>query len=74
MTLIETLRQVGEPLIGAARVAKLFGVANTTIREQVRQGRMPAVKLGRQWRFDPCELAQWLELQHKENVPGVNNE
>lgn len=34
-----------------------------TIRQMAREGRLPAHKVGRVWRFDPVEIEQWLSRQ-----------
>ena len=64
-----------EQLVGAERVQELLGVDRSTVYRMASDGRLPAVKVGRQWRFpldrvqqrlrpescDPCERPE-LEL------------
>ncbi len=41
-------------------VAKKFGVNTTTVYRLVKQGRLPAFKVGNQWRFSLTRLEQWV--------------
>lgn len=40
--------------------AQLLGVSPWTIREQVRRGRIPGRKVGKEWRFLRQALLDWL--------------
>ena len=41
-------------------VAKRFGVNVTTVYRLVQHGKLPAFKVGNQWRFSEERLAQWI--------------
>ena len=41
-------------------VAKRFGVNVTTVYRLVQQGRLPAFKIGNQWRFSEIRLREWV--------------
>ena len=41
-------------------VAKRFGVNTTTVYRLVQQGRLPAFKVGNQWRFSEARLEEWV--------------
>ena len=41
-------------------VAKHFGVNTTTVYRLVQKGKLPAFKLGGQWRFSPDMLKDWV--------------
>lgn len=41
-------------------VAKRFGLNVTTVYRLVQQGRLPAFKVGRQWRFSQARLEEWV--------------
>jgi excisionase family DNA binding protein len=41
-------------------VAWRFGVNTTTIYRLVKQGRLPAFKVGNQWRFSERRLDEWV--------------
>jgi excisionase family DNA binding protein len=32
-----------------------------TLREWTRTGRIPAYRMGREWRYDPAKVADWLD-------------
>jgi excisionase family DNA binding protein len=49
-------------LLSADDVAAVLGLNVQTVRKHTRQGLYPfAVKVGRQWRYDPRRLEKWLE-------------
>lgn len=48
-------------LVDANRVSELTGFSTYTIREMARQGRIPALKVGRFTRFDLAAVQQWME-------------
>ena len=41
-------------------VAKRFGITVTTVYRLVQQGRLPAFKVGHQWRFSEARLEEWV--------------
>ncbi len=41
-------------------VAKRFGINVTTVYRLVQQGRLPAFKVGNQWRFREARLEEWV--------------
>lgn len=49
-----------EPLLTTAAVAKWFGVSTRTLCLWAECQEIPAIKIGRQWRFRESELSQWL--------------
>jgi excisionase family DNA binding protein len=48
------------PLLTTAAVAKWLGVSTRTICLWAECREIPAVKIGRQWRFREGELSTWL--------------
>ena len=50
-----------------ADLAAILGVHNSTIREQAAAGHLPAIRIGRLWRFPKHKIDSWLE---KGNPPG----
>jgi excisionase family DNA binding protein len=53
---------VSTELLAAAQVQELLGVDKSTIYRMAGDGRLPAVKIGRQWRFPADQLARMLQL------------
>jgi len=61
MRLIQKLSSNPEPLLTTAAVAKWLGVATRTVCLWAECEEIPAVKIGRQWRFREGELREWLD-------------
>jgi len=49
-----------EPLLTTAAVAKWLGIAPRTVCLWAECKEIPAIKIGRQWRFRESELRDWL--------------
>ena len=41
-------------------VAQRFGINRTTVYRLAKQGRLPAFKVGNQWRFSEGRLEEWV--------------
>ena len=50
-----------KPLLSTAAVAKWLGVSPRTVCLWAECSEIPAVKVGRQWRFRQEDVTQWLE-------------
>lgn len=50
-----------EPLLSTAAVARWLGVSTRAICLWAECREIPAIKLGRQWRFRHEEIARWIE-------------
>jgi excisionase family DNA binding protein len=61
-TLVQNLR-ARTGLLTIAQVSDLLGFHEVTLRNWVRAGKLPAVRIAGQWRFDPAELAGWVEVR-----------
>lgn len=48
-------------LLTPEQVAQLFNLKVRQVKELARQGRIPAVKVGRLWRFPEDALKGWIE-------------
>ena len=48
-------------LLTTHQVQNLLKVDRTTIYRMVEAGRLPAVRIGKQWRFDAADIAHWLD-------------
>jgi excisionase family DNA binding protein len=57
-----------EPLLTTAAVSKWFGVSTRTVCLWAECREIPAIKIGRQWRFRESDLAQWLHSPQAANV------
>ncbi|MCS6774744.1 MAG: PocR ligand-binding domain-containing protein [Anaerolineae bacterium] len=47
-------------LLTTQQVQSLLKVDRTTIYRMVESGKLPAVRVGKQWRFDPSDIERWL--------------
>jgi excisionase family DNA binding protein len=50
-----------ERLLTAQEAADLLGIHHQTIRRLARQGRVPAIRLGKYWMFRASELDAWVK-------------
>ena len=52
-----------EQIMTLREVAKYLGLHVMTVYKLTREGRVPAAKIGGQWRFKRDVLDEWLETQ-----------
>jgi len=69
MSMIEELRARTEPL-NVREVAKLLGVAESTVQRWVRNRELPAIRVADTIRFDPQALADRLEQVNASETYG----
>jgi len=50
----------------AAEVADLFKINVETVYDLVRGGKLPATKIGGQWRFQSTEIHDWFRVGARE--------
>ena len=46
-------------------VADVLRVARKTVVTMAREGRIPHIRMGRLYRFDPAEINRWLDQNHR---------
>ena len=51
---------IEKPYLTISEVAKRFGVNTTTVYRLVQRGKLPAFKIGNQWRFSQRRLEEWV--------------
>ena len=56
-------QQHGKEIMTLKEVAKYLGLHIMTVYKLTREGRVPAAKIGGQWRFKRDVLEEWLESQ-----------
>ena len=49
-----------KPFLTVEDVAQRFGVNVTTVYRLVKRGKLPAFKVGNQWRFSETRLEEWV--------------
>ena len=57
-----------EQIMTLREVAKYLGLHIMTVYKLTREGRVPAAKIGGQWRFKRDVLDQWLEAELHRNA------
>lgn len=67
---MEKLTNNHEPLLSTAAVAKWLGISTRTLCLWAECKEIPAIKIGRQWRFRESDLANW--LRHPEGPRAKN--
>lgn len=50
-----------EPLLSDLHAGQLLGLHPKTVQRMARRGEIPAIRIGRYWRFRASELNAWLE-------------
>lgn len=51
--------------LSAKEIAARHAVSERTIRRLATEGKLPADQIGRVYRFDPCEVAQAIQLSRE---------
>ncbi len=59
-----------ERFLTPEEVAAMTGLHPESVRRLCRQGRLPAAKVGRKWRFSPEVLERWVEAGGLAAVPA----
>ncbi len=55
-------------ILTIAQVAEYLGLHELTVRRLAREGAIPALKLGRQWRVKRDLLDKWIENRSMDNI------
>jgi len=66
LTTTEELQPTGgsfEPLIDTLTAAGLLKIHPKTLQRMARGGQIPAVRIGRYWRFRASQLDSWIRSQ-----------
>lgn len=54
--------QVFEPLLSDTQVSQILGLHAKTVQRMARRGELPAIRIGRYWRFRASALNRWIEV------------
>lgn len=60
-----------EPLLSDAQAGELLGIHPKTVQRLARTGKLPAVRVGRYWKFRASTLNQWIDKQQTGLAPCV---
>ncbi len=62
------LADTGNDVLTVDEVARLLRMPPSTIYSLAQEGRMPAFKVGRRWRFRHSALEQWVTDQEQRGI------
>jgi excisionase family DNA binding protein len=62
------------PIMTIAEVAEYLGLHELTVRRLAREGAIPALKLGRQWRVKRDLLERWIEKRSLHNLGELSED
>jgi len=57
---------MADALMTVEEVAKYLKVEESTVYTWAREGKIPAMKIGRFWRFEKEDMDKWLEEKKRE--------
>jgi excisionase family DNA binding protein len=63
-----------EPLLNPVEAAALLQIHEKTLIKLARDGKVPAVRLGRLWRFRASAIEQWIETSLAKVGPAKRND
>jgi excisionase family DNA binding protein len=52
-----------EPLLNSAQAAYFLGIHRKTLQRIIRSSKVPALRIGKLWRFRKSDLNAWLDSQ-----------
>ena len=52
---------MGSEVLTAKEAAEYLKLSVETVKAKAREGQMPAMKIGREWRFSQRQLLAWIE-------------
>lgn len=58
-----------DDLLTVKEMAQKLKLSSQTLYKMVRQGEIPGVKVGNQWRFDPSQVHTWLTTKNGSEAP-----
>lgn len=56
---------VADPLLDADQAGELLGVSAYTVRQWAKERKIPAIRLGRFWKFRLSSLDAWITEQER---------
>jgi excisionase family DNA binding protein len=60
-------------LLTVKEVAKLLRLSAQTLYKMLEQGEIPAMRIGKQWRFEASVVKNWLESQGSASATDTAN-
>lgn len=70
-----TMTRKGDILYSAERIAKFFGVSKKTARQWCKTGKLPAFKIGKEWKIRVSDLQKMIDRKIRsrasDNIPRL---
>ena len=66
MSLVDKLRD-RIALLSLTELAGILGVHRMTLYGWTKEGKVPAVRVGSRWKYDPAQIAGWYEARETGN-------
>ncbi len=60
-------------ILTAKEVAEYLNLHLLTVHKYARQGKIPAFKIGTDWRFHKKYIEKWIKEKHEYNIEGQEN-
>jgi len=57
----DSVTYLTEPFMTVEKVAELLAVSTVTVRNRIKDGTLPGVKIGKEYRISPVHLEKFLE-------------
>ena len=66
---------ITEPWLSVEQIAAHLGISKETVYRWLEKGKIPAHKVGKQWRFKPSEVDEWVKSgsASEDTADRVNN-
>jgi len=58
---------MSDRLLSVDELVDKLNISKSTILNWVREGKIPSIKLGRQWRFRSNDVENWLKSMERQN-------
>jgi len=64
---LEAMAQRKEAIYDAGKLAKFFGVTKRTARGWCKKGKLPAFKIGKEWKIRVADLQKMIDQEVRSN-------
>ncbi len=65
MTTITERLEAMTALISLTTLATILGIHRMTLYNWTKEGKVPAVRVGSRWKYDPAQIAGWYAARQK---------
>lgn len=61
------MMQINDEILTLEEVSRYLRLNKSTVYRMAQAGKIPAVKVGKVWRFKACKVNEWLEKSSNES-------